>query len=172
MSEEELEEEESVRCIYCGSTDACKHLLLYYDVTFGTAEGGIVDPQELEDQVAIAFAKALKEGKHPTWHSDWIDEAFEEITPEQAEELKAAEKPRLPIPLGSGFLAELLEDAGGLRLSGEHFSQSGGRCTSAMWVYYDERPALFYKKAKAMLANLLEAGLNPKPKRRRRKRRR
>ena len=165
---DEEEDDGSVRCIYCDSTDACEHLLLYFDATFGSAEGGIVDTEALKAQVAKAFATALRDGKNPAWYSSWLEEAFEQIRPEEAERIKRAEEPDLPEWNAGKFLIELLEDAGGVAPVGEFLSQSGGRCTSAMLVCYAENAKAVSKKAKAMLAKRLEADLNPKRKGRRR----
>ena len=164
---EETDDDGSVKCVFCGSTDACEHLLLYYDATFGCVDGDIVDLQEFEAPVATAFATALREGTNPDWNSYWLDEAFGQLDTEQIEELKAAKEPELPERLPGSFIFELLEDAGGIEPVGDFLSQCGGRCTSAMRVCYAKRPEAVYTKAKAMLAARLEKALHPKPRRRR-----
>ena len=167
IESEESDDDGSVKCVFCGSRDACEHLLLYYDATFGCVDGGIVDLGEFEAPVATAFATALREGKRPRWHSYWLVEAFGRLDAEQIEELKTAEEPELPEGLPGDFIFELLEDAGGIEPFGDFQSECGGRCVSAMRVCYAERPEEVATKAKALLASRLEKDLHPKAKRRR-----
>ena len=121
--------------------------------------------------MAKAFARAIKEGKDPTWH-DWrIDEVFEQVDEECAATMLAADTPELPEPLPIDFVFELLDDAGGTEHPGSLYDQSGGFSESAVRVSYAENPWATLEKAKTLLADRLENDINPKPKRRRRKKR-
>ncbi len=59
MSEDDSEDDGDIRCPICGSPDACKHQLFFYDVTFSETMAGIVDKDALERMIATAFVPLL-----------------------------------------------------------------------------------------------------------------
>ena len=164
------DEDGDIRCPICRSTDSCDHQLFLYDVTFSETMAGVVDKDELERMIAMAFVTAIKEGSTPDWYDPETSELFERIDEAYAAEVVTAEEPWLPDLLPIRVLIELLEDAGGREGGGGLSMESGGRCESAVRAVYAKKPAEVYEKAKTMLAARLEKDLHPKPKRRRKKR--
>jgi len=67
---DECHDDGTVRCVFCGSRNACEHLLLSFDDTFGSIDGGIVEREAFQGPVARAFATALREGTSPNWRSN------------------------------------------------------------------------------------------------------
>ncbi len=169
MSDEDSEDDGEIRCPICGSPDACKHQLFFYDVTFGETMAGIVDKEELERMIATAFVTAIKEGSTPDWYDPEISELFERIDEAYTAEVLTAEEPWLPDWLPIRVLIDLLEDAGGIDIVCSSPMPSGGRCDSVVRAVYAKKPEVVYEKAKTMLAARLEKDLHPKPKRRRKK---
>lgn len=167
-----MEDEDSgdkVSCPYCNKGDGCNHLLLFYDVTFAREEGGVVESYDFDEITAKAFARAIKEGKHPDWN-DWrIQEVYSQIDDEWAGKMIAAETPELPESLPIDLVFELLDEAGGWEHPGSLYDQSGGFSESAVRVFYAEDPEATFEKAKKNLADRLDEDIDPKPKRRRRK---
>ena len=169
MSDEDAEDDGEIRCPICRSTDSCDHQLFFYDVTFSETMAGVVDKDELERMIAMAFVTAIKEGSTPDWYDPEIGELFERADETYTAEVLAAEDPWLPDLLPIRVLIELLEDTGGIDIGSSSLMPSGGRCDSAVRAVYAKKPAVVYEKAKALLAARLEKDLHPKPKRRRKK---
>ena len=165
MRDEDSEDDGEIRCPICGSPDACKHQLFFYDVTFGETMAGVVDKDELDRMIATAFVTAIKEGTTPDWHDPEISELFERIDEAYTAEVLTAEEPWLPDWLPIRVLIDLLEDAGGIDIGCSLLMPSGGRCDSAVRAVYAKKPAVVYEKAKTMLAARLEKDLHPKRRR-------
>ena len=165
MSDEDSEDDGEIRCPICGSPDACKHQLFFYDVTFGETMAGVVDKDELERMIATAFVTAIQEGTTPEWYDPEISDLFERVDEAYIAEVLTAEEPWLPDLLPIRVLIELLEDAGGIDIGCSAIMSSGGRCDSAVRAVYAKNPEVVYGKAKAMLAARLEKDLHPKRRR-------
>ena len=159
------EEDGDIRCPICGSQDACKHLLFFFDETFGETMAGVVDKDELDRMIATAFVTAIKEGTKPDWYDPEISELFERIDEAYAAEVVTAEEPWLPDWLPIRVFIDLLEDAGGIDIGCNLLMPSGGRCDSAVRAVYAQKPEVVYEKAKTMLAARLEKDLHPKRRR-------
>jgi hypothetical protein len=165
MSEDDSEDDGDIRCPICGSPDACKHQLFFYDVTFSETMAGIVDKDALERMIATAFVTAIKEGTTPDWHDPEISDRFERVDETYTAEVLTAEEPWLPDLLPIRVLIDLLEDAGGIDIGCSAIMSSGGRCDSAVRAVYAKKPEVVYEKAKTMLAARLEKALHPKRRR-------
>jgi hypothetical protein len=165
MSDDDSEDDGDIRCPICGSPDACKHQLFFYDVTFSETMAGIVDKDALERMIATAFVTAIKEGTTPDWHDPEISDRFERVDETYTAEVLTAEEPWLPDLLPIRVLIDLLEDAGGIDIGCSAIMSSGGRCDSAVRAVYAKKPEVVYEKAKTMLAARLEKALHPKRRR-------
>lgn len=165
---------EEPRCLFCGSTDDCKHLLAVIDRSFLDCYGGYAFARldEFRKVISNVFVKIIRTGSFQhNWKNSILNElwvlAVDAYKPKDAIPLKdeaAAEKYYKTLEqelyvdqdILFDFIMDLFTEADAEEYDGS-IDDLGGPCmSSAIRLFYAENPQKVFKKALSILRKSVE----------------
>ena len=146
--------DEAPKCVICGSTEECTHLVADIDRTFLECNSGEFTDREhdFRSEIEDVFLDALKAGKKREWSHGDIEQMWRQACEDYTTE---SEDFSLDGYAFYRFMVELLESAGAIDHPGQVIDCSGPGMTSSVSLLYADKPNVVVDKAFKKLKSIL-----------------
>lgn len=151
---------EKIKCMFCGSTDDCEHLLAILDRSFNECCGGYLLNYYYQFQYIVEKAFSDIEKNCPNLKPSWDNYFISELWNKKMHDMPLSNYPvSVDEYILSRLIKELLTECGGYEymgpIAGENEDIPG--FSSALTIIYAENPKSVYENALLLLEKLCKS---------------